>query len=79
MDANIRTIGFLCLNKLLIDAGLAPAALVYPKVLDMCSTSEIVAAIEHGQLRFRSLRERDTSEPDADAHPVPVESLMELE
>lgn len=79
MDANIRTIGFLCLNKLLIDADLAPAVLVYPKVLDMCSMSEIVTAIEHGQLRFRSLRERGTFGRDADAHPVPVESLMELE
>jgi hypothetical protein len=73
MDANIRTIGFLCLNKLLIDADLAPAVLAYPKVLDMCSVSEIVTAIEQGQLRFRSLQERGTSEPDA--HPIHVKLL----
>lgn len=56
-DANIRTIGFLCINKLLIEAGLAPAVLDYPKVLDMCSVDEIVLAIRQGQSRFEALRQ----------------------
>lgn len=55
-EANIRTIGFLCLNKLLLDQGVAPTILEYPKVLDMCSTADIIAAIRQGQHRFQALQ-----------------------
>lgn len=55
-EANIRTIGFLCLNKLLLDQGAAPTILEYPKVLDMCSTTDVIAAIRQGQHRFQALQ-----------------------
>lgn len=38
-EANIRTIGFLCLNKLLLDQGAPATILEYPKVLDMYATA----------------------------------------
>ncbi|WP_238319529.1 hypothetical protein [Xanthomonas maliensis] len=55
-EANIRTIGFLCLNKLLLDQGAAPTILEYPKVLDMCATADIIAAIRRGQQCFQALQ-----------------------
>ncbi|SFD64664.1 hypothetical protein [Paracidovorax konjaci] len=56
-DANIRTIGYLCMNKLLWDLGMEPAVLEYPKVFDMCSVAEVVDAVRRGQQRFRALRQ----------------------
>ncbi|WP_244953554.1 hypothetical protein WCN79_05100 [Xanthomonas axonopodis pv. vasculorum] len=55
-EANIRTIGFLCLNKLLLDQGAPATILEYPKVLDMCATADIIAAIRKGQHRFQALQ-----------------------
>jgi hypothetical protein len=55
-EANIRTIGYLCLNKLLLENGLSPCVLAYPKVLDMMSSKEIVLCIRQGQACFRALR-----------------------
>ncbi|ADX46041.1 hypothetical protein Acav_2129 [Paracidovorax avenae ATCC 19860] len=56
VDANIRTIGYLCLNKFLWDLGMEPAVLEYPKVLDMCSVAQVVEAVRRGQQRFRQLQ-----------------------
>ncbi|TCK49400.1 hypothetical protein C8F00_1806 [Xanthomonas vasicola] len=55
-EANIRTIGFLCLNKLLLDQGAPATILEYPKVLDMYATADIIAAIRLGQHRFQALQ-----------------------
>ncbi|MFC3654892.1 hypothetical protein ACFOPN_04140 [Xanthomonas hyacinthi] len=55
-EANIRTIGFLRLNKLLLDQGASPTMLESPKVLDMCSTAEVVAGIRQGQRRLQALQ-----------------------
>jgi hypothetical protein len=57
-DANIRTIGYLCLNKFLLDLGMAPAVLEYPKVLDMCAAGEVMEAVHRGQARYRALQGR---------------------
>ncbi len=52
-DGNIRTIGFLLLNKLLIENDLSPTIMTDPNVLDFKSIKEIIDEIKKGQVYFQ--------------------------
>jgi hypothetical protein len=53
-DGNIRTVSFLVMNKLLLEAGLSPAILDEPNVFDGFSVTQLVDEIRHGQAAFRA-------------------------
>lgn len=54
-DGNIRTIAFLCMNKLLLQNDLSPVLWHDPNILDMFSVSEIVGAMREGQAAYQQL------------------------
>jgi hypothetical protein len=53
-DGNGRTVGFLMLNKLLLESGMAPAMFEDPDYFDGFSSDELVEAIKRGQATFAS-------------------------
>ncbi len=55
-DGNARTIGFLLVNKLLLQNGLGPTLMRNPNLFDGYSVKELAAEIEAGQLRLNSMR-----------------------
>jgi hypothetical protein len=55
-DANIRTIAFLVVNKLLLENGLDPVILDEPNVFDCKSIGELKSALRKGQQTFRSYK-----------------------
>lgn len=56
-DGNIRTVVFLCMNKLLLQNGYSPALWNDPNCIDMHSVSEIVSLIRRGQKAYQKLIE----------------------
>ncbi len=52
-DGNIRTIGFLLLNKFLIENGLSPTIMYDPNMIDLRSIQEIIEEIKKGQTYFQ--------------------------
>ncbi|WP_169708772.1 Fic family protein [Trinickia terrae] len=52
-DGNARTVGFLVLNKLLLENGMPPAMLADPNRFDGFSANELVGEIKHGQATFQ--------------------------
>lgn len=54
-DGNIRTIVFLCMNKLLLQNGYSPALWKDPNYIDMHSVEEIVGLIRDGQKAYQRL------------------------
>jgi hypothetical protein len=55
-DGNTRTVVFLTMNRLLLDAGLGPAILAEPRAAAGYSLREFAAEIEKGQAAFEALR-----------------------
>lgn len=53
-DGNIRTVGFLVMNKLLAENGLSPAILAEPNCFDGFSIDQLVTEIRAGQATFRT-------------------------
>jgi hypothetical protein len=51
-DGNARTLGFLVMNKLLLQNGLRPVVLEDPNRIDMNSIDELVAEIKKSQAKF---------------------------
>jgi hypothetical protein len=51
-DGNARTVGFLLLNRLLLNAGMTPALMANPNEFDGFSLSELVQSIRQGQEKF---------------------------
>lgn len=51
-DGNARTVGFLLLNRLLLNAGMSPALMANPNEFDGFSTRELVQSIRQGQEKF---------------------------
>lgn len=56
VDGNIRTIGILLLNKLLVDNDLEPCCLADPNCLDCLSEEELIAQVKKGMLEFERLK-----------------------
>jgi hypothetical protein len=52
-DGNARTIGFLVVNKLLLEAGLPPAMMEDPNRFDGFSADQLAGEIKKGQAAFR--------------------------
>lgn len=52
-DGNIRTIGFLLLNKFLIENDLSPTIMYDPNMLDLRSIQKIIDEIKKGQTYFQ--------------------------
>jgi hypothetical protein len=51
-DGNARTVGFLLLNRLLLNAGMSPALMANPNQFDGFSVRELVQSIRQGQEHF---------------------------
>ncbi|MGF6666183.1 prophage maintenance system killer protein [Paraburkholderia atlantica] len=51
-DGNARTIGFLLLNRLMLNAGMSPALMANPNEFDGFSIRELVQSIRQGQEHF---------------------------
>jgi hypothetical protein len=51
-DGNARTLGFLVMNKLLLQNGLSPVVLVDPNHIDMNSIDELVTKMRFAQVQF---------------------------
>jgi Fic/DOC family len=54
-DGNARTIGFLVVNKLLLESGLSPTMIENPNRFDGFSADELAQEIKKGQEEFRKL------------------------
>lgn len=54
-DGNARTVGFLSLNKLLLEAGMSPALLADPNHFDGYAQAELMTQIREGQAAFQSV------------------------
>lgn len=61
-DANARTIGFLLVNRLLLDNGLPPTIMQNPNHFDMFSVAQLVQEIKEGHNRFNELLETTIDE-----------------
>jgi hypothetical protein len=55
-DANCRTVGFMVLNKLLLQNGLDPVILDNPNRLDGFSEEQLITFVREGQAKFASYR-----------------------
>jgi hypothetical protein len=55
-DANCRTVGFMVLNKLLLQNGLDPVILDNPNRLDGFSEEQLITLVREGQAKFASYR-----------------------
>lgn len=53
-DGNVRTLGILLLNKLLLQNGFSPVSLHNPNVIDAFSLNELLVEIKNGQNHFKT-------------------------
>ncbi len=60
-DGNARTVGFLVVNKLLLEAGLGPAMIEDPNRFDGLSVDELTQEIVNGQAAFERYADADES------------------
>ncbi|MFY4258024.1 hypothetical protein ACOTCG_10530 [Achromobacter xylosoxidans] len=63
LDGNLRTIAFLAMNHLLLEAGMLPVVPDDPNHLDVCTVAETARLILIWQERFRDLLDEDAG-PD---------------
>lgn len=63
-DGNLRTIAFLVMNHLLLEAGMLPVVPDDPNLLDVCTVAETARLILIWQQRFQDLLDND-AEPDS--------------
>lgn len=56
-DANLRTIAFLVMQRMLIENGIAPIVFDNPNCIDMKSVSEIMNELKGGQVKYKIIVE----------------------
>ncbi len=56
-DANLRTVAFLVMQRMLIENGITPTVFDDPNCIDMMSVNEIMQKLKEGQNKYREIVE----------------------